>query len=65
MKFDYGMREKNPVESVLFYKKKEPEKAVSRVTKEPVSLTCCATSNTSGMYEQLNLCVDMHTFWIS
>ena len=51
MKFDYGMREKNPVESVLFYKKTEPEKAMSRVTKEPVSMTFCATGNTSRMYE--------------
>ncbi|KAK2187984.1 hypothetical protein NP493_148g04010 [Ridgeia piscesae] len=43
VKFDYGMCEKNPVDSVLFYKKKEPEKAVSRGTEEPISLLLPST----------------------
>ena len=32
------MNDKNPVESVLFYKKTEPDKVVSRVTTESVSV---------------------------
>lgn len=36
--FDFGMREKNPVHSVLFYKKNEPDKAMLRVSKEAISL---------------------------
>ncbi|KAI0218260.1 hypothetical protein LSAT2_030023 [Lamellibrachia satsuma] len=37
VKFDCGMDEKNPLESVLFYDKNNPETAKSRISKEPVS----------------------------
>ncbi|KAI0229121.1 Deoxynucleoside triphosphate triphosphohydrolase SAMHD1 [Lamellibrachia satsuma] len=43
VKFDYGMGEKNPVESVLFYQKNDPEKAVSRENMEMASLMLPAT----------------------
>ncbi|KAI0234740.1 Deoxynucleoside triphosphate triphosphohydrolase SAMHD1 [Lamellibrachia satsuma] len=43
VKFDYGMGEKNPVESVLFYKKNDLGKAVSRENTETVSLMLPAT----------------------
>ena len=62
------MCEKNPVDSVLFYKKKEPEKAVSRGTEEPVSVTIVLLVTyqvCTNIRTQLNLCVDMHIFWIN